>query len=64
MKAKRVYLSQNEYEARKGIGMEEYIRLTDSVRAALDKADKFAAENDIRMSREKIFESLWKRLNT
>lgn len=64
MKAKRVYLNQNEYEARKEIGMKEYIRLTDSVRAALDKADKYAVENDIRMNHEEIFENLWEKLNT
>ena len=36
------------------ISLEEYSKLTDGVEAALDKADRFAAENDTRMSHEEV----------
>ena len=32
--------------------------MTDGVEAALDKADKFATENDTRMSHEEVFVGL------
>ena len=40
------------------LSLKEYSKLTDGVEVALDKADKFAAENDTRMSHEEVFEGL------
>ena len=41
------------------LSLEEYSRLTDGVEAALDKADKLAAEDATRMSHEEVFGKLW-----
>ena len=48
-----VYLTKNGYGAM--VSLEEYSKLTDGVEAALDKADRYAAENDTRMSHEEVF---------
>lgn len=45
------------------LSLEEYSKLTDVVEAALDKADRYAAENDIRMSHEEIFGNLRRKIN-
>ena len=43
--------------------MEEYARLTDGVEAALDKADRLAAEDAARMSHEEVFGKLRGKVN-
>ncbi len=48
-----VYLTKNGYGAM--VSLEEYSKLTDGVEAALDKADRYASENDTRMSHEEVF---------
>lgn len=47
-----VYLTKNGYGAMVVLSLEEYSKLTDGVEAALDKADRFAAEEETRMSNE------------
>ena len=48
-----VYLTKNGYGVM--VSLEEYSKLTDGVEAALDKADRYASENDTRMSHEEVF---------
>ena len=45
------------------LSLEEYSKLTDSVEIALDKADRFAAENAERMSHEEVFGNLRRKIN-
>ena len=45
------------------LSLEEYSKLTDGVEAALDKADRYAAENDTRMSHEDVFGGLQRKIN-
>lgn len=47
-----VHLTKNGYGAMVVLSLEEYSKLTDGVEAALDKADRFAAEEETRMSNE------------
>ena len=58
-----VYLTKNGYGAMVVLSLEEYSKLTDGVEAALDKADSFAAENDVRMSHEVVFGDLRRKIN-
>ena len=45
------------------LSLEEYARLTDGVEAALDKADRLAAEDAARMSHEEVFGKLRGKVN-
>ena len=58
-----VYLTKNGYGAMVVLSMEEYSKLTDGVEAALNKADRFAEENDARMSHEEVFGNLRRKIN-
>ena len=58
-----VYLTKNGYGAMVVLSLEEYSRLTDGVEAALDKADRLAAEDTERMSHEEVFEKLRREIN-
>ena len=58
-----VYLTKNGYGAMVVLSLEEYSRLTDGVEAALDKADRLAAEDTERMSHEEIFGKLRRKMN-
>ena len=58
-----VYLTKNGYGAMVVLSLEEYSKLTDSVEVALDKADRFAAENAERMSHEEVFGKLRRKIN-
>ena len=51
------------YGAMVVLSLEEYSKLTDGVEAALDKADRYAAENDARMNHEEVFGGLRRKLN-
>ena len=59
-----VYLTKNGYGAMVVVlSLEEYSKLTDGVEAALDKADRLAAEGTTRMSHEEVFENLRRKIN-
>ena len=58
-----VYLTKNGYGAMVVLSLEEYSKLTDGVEAELDKADRFAAENNTRMRHEEVFEGLRRRVS-
>ena len=58
-----VYLTKNRYDAMVVLSLEEYSRLTDGVEAALDKADRLAAEDTTRMSHEEVFGKLRREIN-
>lgn len=45
------------------LSLEEYSKLTDGVEAALDKADRLAAEDTDRMSHEEVFGNLRRKIN-
>lgn len=45
------------------LSLEEYSKLTDGVEAALDKADRLAAEGTARMSHEEVFGNLRRKIN-
>lgn len=45
------------------LSLEEYSKLTDGVEVGLDKADRFAAENDTRMSHGEVFGGLRRKIN-
>lgn len=53
-----VYLTKNGYGTMVVMSIEEYSRLTESVEAALDVADRAAAETDTRYSHEEVFSRL------
>ena len=58
-----VYLTKNGYGAMVVLSLEEYSKLTDGVEAALDKADRLAAEDTDRMSHEEVFGNLRRKIN-
>ena len=58
-----VYLTKNGYGAMVVLGLEEYSKLTDEIEATLDKADRYAAENDIRMNHAEVFGGLRRKIN-
>ena len=58
-----VYLTKNGYGAMVVLSLEEYLKLTDGVEVALDKADKLAAEGTVRMSHEEVFGNLRRKIN-
>ena len=58
-----VYLTKNGYGAMVVLSLEEYSKLTDGVEAALDKADRLAAEGTDRMSHEEVFGNLRRKIN-
>lgn len=58
-----VYLTKNGYGAMVVLSLDAYSRLTDGVEAALDEADRYAAEDNRRMSHEEVFESLRRKTN-
>ena len=51
------------YGAMVVLSLEEYSKLTDGVEVALDKADRLAAEDTIRMSHEEVFGNLRRKIN-
>ena len=51
-------LTKNGYGTMVVLSLEEYSRLTDGLEAALDKADRLAAEDTTRMSHEEVFGKL------
>ena len=58
-----VYLTKNGYGAMVVLSLEEYSRLTEGVEAALDKADRLAAEDATRMGHEEVFGKLRGKVN-
>ena len=58
-----VYLTKNGYGAMVVLSLEEYSRLTDGVEAALNKADRLAAEDTMRMSHEEVFGKWQRKIN-
>ncbi len=58
-----VYLTKNGYGAMVVLSLEAYSRLTDGVDAALDEADRLAAEDDRRMTHEEVFGNLREKIN-
>lgn len=53
-----VYLTKNGYGSMVVLSLEAYSRLTDGVEAALDEADRQAAQSSKRMTHEEVFEAL------
>lgn len=58
-----VFLTKNGYGSMVVLSLEAYSRLTDSVEAALDEADKAALENEKRYTHEEVFSKLRRRIN-
>ena len=58
-----VYLTKNGYGVMVVLSLEEYSRLTDGVEAALNKADRLAAEDTMRMSHEEVFGKWQRKIN-
>ena len=58
-----VYLTKNGYGAMVVLSLDAYSKLTDGVEAALDEADKFAAEDRRRMCHEEVFGNLRRKIN-
>ena len=58
-----VYLTKNGYGAMVVLSLEEYSKLTDGVEAALDKADRLAAQGTARMSHKEVFGNLRRKIN-
>ena len=58
-----VYLTKNGYGAMVVLSLEEYSKLTDGVETALDKADRLAEENSVRMDHEEVFGNLRRKIN-
>ena len=58
-----VYLTKNGYGAMVVLSLDMYSQLTDGVEAALDEADRAAAENIRRMTHEEVFGSLRRKIN-
>lgn len=50
-----VYLTKNGYGAMVVLSLDMYSRLTDGVEAALNEADRAAAEDSRRMTHEEVF---------
>ena len=53
-----VYLTKNGYGSMVVLGIEEYSRLTESVEASLDIADKMAEETNKRYTQAEVFGKL------
>ena len=58
-----VFLTKNGYGSMVVLSLEAYSRLTDSVEAALDEADKAALESEKRYTHEEVFSKLRRRVN-
>lgn len=58
-----VYLTKNGYGAMVVLSLDMYSQLTDGVEAALDEADRAAAENSRRMTHKEVFGSLRRKIN-
>ena len=58
-----VYLTKNGYGAMVVLSLDMYSQLTDGVKAALDEADRAAAEDSRRMTHEEVFGSLRRKIN-
>ncbi len=58
-----VYLTKNGYGSMVVLSLEAYSRLIDGVEAALDEADRSAAESEKRYTHEEIFASLRRKVN-
>lgn len=58
-----VYLTKNGYGAMVVLSLDAYSKLTDGVEAALDEADRFAAEDSRRMIHEEVFGNLRRKIN-
>ena len=58
-----VFLTKNGYGAMVVLSLDMYSRLTDGVEAALDEADRAAAESNRRMTHEEVFGSFRRKIN-
>ena len=58
-----VYLTKNGYGAMVVLSLDMYSQLTDGVEAALDEADRAAAEDSIILTHEEVFGSLQRKIN-
>lgn len=58
-----VFLTKNGYGAMVVLSLEAYSRLTDSVEAALDEADRAAQEDETRYTHDEVFANLRRRVN-
>ena len=56
-----VYLTKNGYGTMVVLSLDLYSRLIDGTETALNEADRIAAESNIRMTHEEVFDNLrWK----
>lgn len=58
-----VYLTKNGYGAMVVLSLDMYSKLTDGMEAALDEADRMAAEDGRRMSHAEVFGSLRRKID-
>ena len=58
-----VYLTKNGYGSMVVLSLDAYSKLTEGVELALDRADREAAENQVRLSHEEVFDTLRRRVN-
>jgi prevent-host-death family protein len=58
-----VYLTKNGYGSMVVMSLEKYAQLTDDIELKLDEADKAAALDDTRYTREETFTRIRERIN-
>lgn len=58
-----VYLTKNGYGAMVVLSLDAYERLTEGVESVLDEADRMAMEGKTRLSHEKVFGGIRRRVN-
>ena len=58
-----VYLTKNGYGTMVVMSLEQYSQLSENVEEKLDEADALAADSDKRLSHDKVFEDVRRRLN-
>lgn len=57
-----VYLTKNGYGTMVVMSIEQYSNLVNATEMKLDEADRFAEESEERLSHEKVFQNVRKRL--
>ena len=58
-----VYLTKNGYGAMVVLSLEAYSKLTSGVESALDEADRYAIENERRLTHDEVFSNLRRRID-
>ena len=58
-----VYLTKNGYGSMVVLSLEQYASLTDEIEIKLDEADKAAAADSVRYTKEEVFDRVRERIN-